>query len=63
MSLDGVQVARHTRGTAARYSIKRVSRSDGSLTRWFMISCSARFRRGEHVELFEKIEREMLKQR
>jgi hypothetical protein len=30
---------------------------------WFVISCSPRLRRGEHVELFEKLEGEMLKQR
>lgn len=30
---------------------------------WFMLSCSPRLRRGEHVELFEKLEGEILKQR
>gem|GEM_PF-1355989 len=29
---------------------------------WFVLSCSPRLRRGEHVELFEKPEEEMLKQ-
>jgi hypothetical protein len=29
----------------------------------FKISCSPRLRRGEHIELFEKLEREILKQR
>ena len=27
---------------------------------WFVLSCSPRLRRGEHVELFEKLEGEML---
>jgi len=30
---------------------------------WFVISCSPRLRRGEHVELLKKLEGEMLKQR
>ena len=30
---------------------------------WFVISCSPRLCRGEHVELFEKLKGEILKQR
>jgi len=30
---------------------------------WFVLSCSPRLRRGEHVELFEKFEEKVLKQR
>jgi hypothetical protein len=30
---------------------------------WFMVSCSPRFRQGEHVEIFKKLNREVLKQR
>ncbi|EMA15955.1 hypothetical protein C442_18474 [Haloarcula amylolytica JCM 13557] len=30
---------------------------------WLMLSCSPRLRRGEHVEVFEKLEREILEQR
>jgi len=30
---------------------------------WFVVSCSPRLRRGEHVEFFEKLEGEMLEQR
>ena len=31
--------------------------------RWFVVSCSPRLRRGEHVELFEKFKGEVLEQR
>lgn len=30
---------------------------------WFVVPCSPRLRRGEHVELFEKLEGEVLEQR
>ncbi len=30
---------------------------------WFVFLCSPRLRRGEHIELFEKLERNTLKQR
>ncbi|ELY72887.1 hypothetical protein C488_14432 [Natrinema pellirubrum DSM 15624] len=30
---------------------------------WFVVSCSLCLRRGEHVELFKKIEGEVLEQR
>ena len=30
---------------------------------WFVLSCSPRLRRGEHVELFEKLEGKVFKQR
>ena len=30
---------------------------------WLVVSCSPHLRQGEHVEFFEKLEREMLKQR
>ena len=30
---------------------------------WFVLSCSPRLRRGEHVELFKKLEGKVLKQR